>query len=283
MAENLFSILTGQLFEKNQEHPITDNRAFYFGDGFFESMRYENGRILLEREHWIRLRKSTELLALTIDSILNEAKLNEEIAALVERNNVGSFARVRLSIFRKSPGLYNPEFHNAGYVLDVSALPGTYGIAEKGIKAGFYIDQQKATGMYSNIKSLSSQLYVMAALYAHRHGLDDVLVMNSSGNVIESSNSNLFLVKDGALLTAPLSEGCIDGVFRRFMLAVAGQNKIPCIEQKITRETVLSADEVFVTSAIRGITWINQIEERKYTNAFARSFFELLTAALRGH
>jgi branched-chain amino acid aminotransferase len=281
MAENLFSILTGQLFEKNQDHPITDNRAFYFGDGFFESMRYENGRILLEKEHWIRLRKSTELLALNIDPVLNEVKLNEEIAELVAKNKVGSFARVRLSIFRKSPGLYNPEFHNAGYVLDVSALPGTYSIAAKGIKADFYTDQQKAPGMYSNIKSLSSQVYVMASLYAHRQGLDDVLVMNSSGNIIESSNSNLFVVKDGALLTAPLSEGCIDGVFRRFMLAVAEDNKISCSEQIITRETVLTADEVFVTSAIRGITWIDQIEDSKYSNAFARSFFELLIAALK--
>ena len=280
MSDYLYSILSGQLFEKNDQHAITDNRAFYFGDGFFESMRFEKGRILNEKEHWIRLRKSGELLELNITDCLNEEKLIHEIKWLAEKNNAGDFARVRLSIFRKSPGLYNPDFHHAGYVLDVSALPSSYSMADKGITVGIYADQKKASGKYANIKSLSSQLYVMAALYAHKNRFDDVLMLNTSGNIIESSNSNLFVIKDNTLLTAPLSEGCVDGVFRRFILAVAQKNNIPLCEQIITENDVQSADEIWCTSAIRAITWVQQINEKSYTNIFATSFLKLLIQEL---
>ena len=96
------SILNGELINSDVPSSLQINRSFLYGDGFFETMRFVNQKIVFEEEHWRRIRKSIELLGLNIETIPDRQKLLEEIKLLVEANKINSSARIRLTIFRNA-------------------------------------------------------------------------------------------------------------------------------------------------------------------------------------
>lgn len=104
----------------------------------------------------------------------------------------------------------------------LQSLDGPYVFPSQGLKAGIYQQQTKAAGPYSCLKSLSSQFYVMAGIYCRQHKWDEVLVMNTSGNLIEALSSNFFIVKTISSSTPPhFREGCINGVFKNLFYAIS--------------------------------------------------------------
>ena len=96
----------------------------------------------------------------------------------------------------------------------------------------------------------------MAGIYCQQQKWDEVLVMNTQGNLIEALSSNFFIVKNNILITPQLSEGCINGVFRIYFMQLAKQHGIVCIEEKIHPNDVLDADEIILTNAVKGVQWV---------------------------
>ena len=99
---------------------------------------------------------------------------------------------------------------------------------------------------------------------------NDALVLNSQGNIIESSISNIFWIKDKTVYTPPISEGCIAGIRRANWISTLKEKGIPIIEMPLSKEMLLEADEVFLTNSIRKIRWVYAIENKIYENAFIR-------------
>jgi branched-chain amino acid aminotransferase len=124
-------------------------------------------------------------------------------------------------------------------------------------------------------------LYVMAGLTKTSLRLDDCLLVNDNGHIIESINSNIFVIKNGTLYTSPITDGCIDGVMRKQILAIAAQNKILAFEQSLTVHTLTDGDEVFLTNAIIGIQWVGQFKNKFYTNQRTVFFVEKLNELLQ--
>ena len=100
--------------------------------------------------------------------------------------------------------------------------------------------------------------------------------MNTSGNIIEALSSNFFIVKNKILITPPLSEGCINGVFRMYFMQLAKQFGIECKEEKIHPNDVLDADEIILTNAVKGVQWVEFYEGKKYGCEMGRKLFELI-------
>ena len=193
------------------------NRATLFGDGFFESMRLKDGKIILESYHLKRIQHSCELLQLNCNEELID-RIKSDVIALIKQNRHTAHARVRVSIYRAGDGRYAPTSNEINYFISSSELDSFYIFSSTGIKAGFYTEQVKASGKYSGIKSLSSQQYVMASIYAQQNNFDEVVILNHEGNCIEGNTSNLFLIKDDSIITTPIADGCIDGVFRNYLI-----------------------------------------------------------------
>ncbi len=266
----MFSIINGELVSSDDQTSLQINRSFLYGDGFFETIRFVNHKIVFEEDHWRRIRKSMELLWLNIETIPDREKLVREINSLVEKNKITSSARVRLTIFRNADGFYIPQNNQSGYFLSCFPLVDKRDNYLDGIRVGIYQEQKKIAGKLSHLKSTSAQLYVMAGMYARENNFDDVLILNQNGNCIESVSCNLFLVKDKTLLTPPISEGCVDGIFRKNILRVANELGIQAHESIITQMDLSDAEEIFLSNVIRGIQTIKKMDENMYANSITK-------------
>jgi branched-subunit amino acid aminotransferase/4-amino-4-deoxychorismate lyase len=113
-------------------------------------------------------------------------------------------------------------------------------------------------------------LYVMTAIAAKEKHLDDLLIVNEKDAILESSNSNLFLVSNGVLYTPSLEEGCLAGTMRMQIINIAIQHGVKVYECTILPQNLLAAEEVFLTNAIRGILWVGGYRTKRYFNTLGR-------------
>lgn len=252
---------------------ISSNRGFLYGDGFFESMRIREKIIAFEEYHQQRFLKSLTLLGFTNTEDLTN--MFDDVYKLIDQLKIIDNGRIRASIYRKSSGLYTPADNKFGYIITGSSLENDYQLNEKGLTIDFYNEQFKMPGKYSEIKSLSSQLYVMAAMYAQKHHLDEVIICNHLSNGIEGNTSNIFIAKNGIIQTSPLSEGAVDGVFRRQLIDKLHRHTIKLEELPLTREIITNADEIWFCNAVRGLRWVEKLSNGTYTNTIAQKIFSL--------
>jgi branched-chain amino acid aminotransferase len=146
----------------------------------------------------------------------------------------------------------------------------------KGLEVDLYTDIKKQKNFLSNFKTKSGLVYVMAAINATDRKLDDVLIGNDRGGILESSSCNLFVVSNGVLYTPGLEEGCLAGTMRMQIINLAIANGIKVYECNILPQNLLAADEIFLTNAIRGINWVSGYRTKRYFNNMARRFVALL-------
>ena len=116
----------------------------------------------------------------------------------------------------------------------------------------------------------------MAGLAKQSMKLDDCFIINELGNICESISANVFAVRNGTLYTPPLSEGGIAGIMRKQVMSLATVNKILTFESSMNINTLMNADEVFLTNSINGIQWVGQFKQKYYTNKTAQFFTDKL-------
>ncbi|MCH5717583.1 aminotransferase class IV [Niabella hibiscisoli] len=135
---------------------------------------------------------------------------------------------------------------------------------------------KKSCDAYANIKSASALLYAVAANYSKQQKWNDCIILNQRENICESIIANLFWIKDERLFTPALTEGCVDGVMRSYLIDQIGTiTETPC-----RPDDLLQADEVFLTNAIRGIRWVQSIESIHYQNTISKQLHQQLIQPL---
>ncbi|MFO0494803.1 MAG: aminotransferase class IV, partial [Flavobacteriia bacterium] len=139
-----------------------------------------------------------------------------------------------------------------------------------------YTDIKKQKNHLSNFKTKSGLIYVMAAINATERKLDDVLITNDKGGILESSSCNVFVVSNGVLYTPGLDEGCLAGTMRMQVINLAIKNNIKVYECNILPQNLLAADEIFFTNAIRGVNWVSGYRTKRYFNNVSRKLVALL-------
>lgn len=154
----------------------------------------------------------------------------------------------------------------ANYIIQSWALERPSGLNEKGLILGVFPPGRKSCDAFANIKSNNYLLYSMAAQYASRHGWDDCLVLNSLGRVADSSIANLFYVRGGTIYTPSLSEGCVAGVMRQWLIESLPAAGFRVEERPVAPEDLILAEEVFVSNAIRGVRWVRSFGGITYGN-----------------
>jgi branched-chain amino acid aminotransferase len=258
-------ILNGKLIDEDQINlPVEKNGSFWYGDGFFEAMKYGDGRIFFLDEHWERINISCSLLKMA-NPIENETQLAHFARQLVQARK-DKVSRLKLTLWRNNFQAYLPEDETIQYLMvGFTHEHLDYPLNPTGLKLAIYSENLKSVSKLGNIKSTSAQLYVLATLNTQQLGLDDSIILNTKKHLIETSRSNLFIVMDGVIFTPPLNEGCLDGIMRRILLQVCNEENIPLQQEPITLEMLQKAEEVFTSSSIRGIQWVQQVNEWKYS------------------
>lgn len=255
----------GKILAANEQILRADNRSYRYGDGCFETLQVYQGKILLEELHAQRLAKTLSLLQLHLPVHLSFEKLKSEIISLCQKNNCEKNARVRLSFSRGSGGLFegNPT---ADYCIECWPLEESIKeLNQNGLEIGVFPDAKKSLDAFSGIKSSSFQSYALAALYAREQKWNDALLLNTNGNLADSTIANIFLLINGKMVTPSLDQGCIDGVMRRHIIRVLQESGIVVEERPVHPDELNQASEVFLSNAIRGIRWVGRFGNTSYT------------------
>lgn len=267
----------------NSSEPVlsSDNRAFRYGDSLFETIRVANNKVLFLADHVDRLQRSMRYLQMNIPAAFSEHYFGQMILDLAEKNKLDSDARIRLTVFRNTGGFYSPTNNDVTFLMEMESLDYKgFELNVKGFNIDVFTDIKKMQHPISTIKSGNALVYIMAGLYKLKHQLDDCILLNDKGNIVESISSNVFAVKNGVLYTPPVDEGCLDGVMRKQIIRIARENRIAVYEISILQNVLLSADELFLTNAIQGIRWIMSYKAKRYFNNTARLLTDKLNARI---
>jgi branched-chain amino acid aminotransferase len=253
------------------------NRGYVYGDGVFESIRIMNGVPINLDNHIKRLLEGAKAIKLRIPVFINTKFFEDRILELCKLSSIHEGGRCRISLDRVTGGAYKPESNDLNFFIEIYPYESNnFELNAKGLEIDQYTDIKKQKNFLSNYKTKSGLIYVMAAVNATEKNLDDVLIINDKGSILESSSCNLFVVSNGVLYTPGLDEGCLAGTMRMQIINLALNNGIKVYECNILPQNLLAADEIFFTNAIRGINWVGGYRTKRYFNNMSRKFVALL-------
>ena len=274
-------IYNGKLMNANAAFISPNNRSFRYGDGFFETMKMVNGKILLCNEHLERLFTSLELLAFEKPIHFTAPYLQNEIESLAKKNYHNKLARIRLTVFRGEGGLYDVANNFPNYIIQTWELnPANNTFNENGLVIDIFKDARKAYDAFSAIKSNNYLCYTMAALWAKKNKLNDALLLNSFDRVADATIANVFIVQDGIIKTPAITEAGVNGIMKRYLIKCMKNEAMPVQETQITVDEILQAQEVFFTNSIYGIKWVKQCSSSNYITQLAPLLHKKFVAPL---
>ena len=253
------------------------NRAHLYGDGIFESIRIINGKPINLANHINRMMEGAKKLKMRVPSYYDLVFWEDKINELIDKSGIFFGGKCRLSLDRAIGGTYLPESNEVEYFIEVQALD-SYGFVlnKKGKEVDIFTEYKKQNDSLANYKTKNGLVYVLAAISAKEKGLDDYLITNTTNGIIEATSSNLFVVSNGVLYTPGLEEGCLAGTMRMQVINLALKSGIKVYECNILPQNLLVADEIFLTNAITGLTWVSGYRTKRYFNNVTRKLVDLL-------
>lgn len=273
---SIFFNYNGNVYPEGTPVIGPDSRGLRYGDAVFETMHYSSGRIRLKQYHFERLFSSMWLLRFNTGQLTADF-LETKVDELCRMNGHDS-ARIRLMVLRGEGGLYEPvkgpQYIIQSWPLELRPRP-------EGLLIDLYQGAKKNCDALANIKSNNFLPYTMAALYARQHMLDDCILLNHYGRVTDTTIANIFLVKGEEITTPALSEGCIAGVMRRFVIETLRKEGYAVIESSVETEMLSAAGEMFVTNALNPMRFVRQYRNRKYDNAVYKTVCGIIEEGLK--
>ncbi len=240
------------------------DHGFLYGEGIYETLRTYSGVPFLYERHVRRLRHSAELMALDVP--FDDGALLKDIHATIAAHPGGlPESYIRVLVTRGIGELsYNPSATpKPSVVIIVKPFPAPPAETfTKGIRLSMVsIRRNHPQALNPMIKSNNLLNNALAMQEAIKSGADEALMRNQTGDVVECSQSNFFIVKDGAAVTPPLQAGLLPGITREFVLEVAADLGVPAREARITPDDVRSADEAFITGTTREVTPVVRVDD----------------------
>ena len=257
-------------------HMSFANRSFLYGDGIFETLKIANNKILFWEDHYFRLMASLRIVRMDIPMSFTIEYIEEQILVLVRAMNIHESARVRFTAYRNSEGFYLPNNNSISFVIQASKLDNLkYNYSPIQFEVDLYKDFIVPKQLLSTLKTTNKITNVTASIFAKENQLDTTLLLNENKNVIEAANGNLFMLTENKLITPPISEGCLNGVMRKQIIAIAKQmDSITVLESPISPFDLQKADELFITNCIIGIQPITKYRKKEFEVRVARQLIE---------
>ena len=247
---------------------LTQNRAFLYGDGVFETVKVINNKILFLEDHYFRLMSSMRVIRMEIPMNFTMEYLEKQILALVNKNGLSASSRARITVYRNDGGYYLPQNNTVSFLIHAVALQNTlYAVEKMNYEVDLYKDFYITKQLLSSIKTTNKIINITGSIFANENGLDNCLLLNDSKNVVEALHGNLVMVLDGKLITPPVSEGCLNGVMRKQIISLAKKIKnLEVIEAAISPFDLQKAEELFITNVIKGIQPITQYRKKSFVS-----------------
>jgi len=261
---------------------LTQNRAFLYGDGIFETVKIINGKILFLEDHYFRLMASMRVVRMMIPMNFTMEYFEEQILNLVKEQGISSSARARITVFRNDGGLYLPKTNEISFLIKAAALENTsYAVNKNEYEVDLYKDFYVTKQLLSSLKTTNKMIHITGSIYAHENDLANCLLLNDSKNVVEALQGNIFMVTGKKLITPPVSEGALNGIMRKQILTLAKKVEgIEISEEIISPFDLQKADELFLTNVIMGIQPITKYRKKEFKTNLAHLLVQKLNESI---
>mgnify|MGYP000591400428 FL=1 len=265
------------------ENILTQNRAFLYGDAVFETLKIVQGKVLFLEDHYFRLMASMRILRMEIPMNFTMEYFEEQLLSVVKSNGLEDASRARITIYRNDGGYYLPTTNTISFLIHTSSLDNqAYVWEEKTCEVDLYKDFYISKQLISTLKTTNKVIHVTASIYADENGFDNCILLNDSKNVVEVLQGNLFMLQGNKLITPPVAEGCINGIMRKQVLALAKKVEgLEVVEEVISPFDLQKADELFFTNVIKGIQSITKYRKKEFATTMANLLVQKLNESIQ--
>jgi len=278
---DLMVYLNGNFVPKHEAKTSIYDHGFLYGDGVFEGIRAYNGRVFRLDEHLDRMYDSAKAIDLKIP--LSKDEMKKAIIETLKINKLKD-AYIRPIVTRGDGDLgLDPRKCPSPNVFIITQEWGAmYGdLYEKGLKAVTVSVRRNAPeALPPNIKSMNYLNNILAKIEANVKGGDEAIIFDVNGNISEGSGDNIFVVKNGRIITPPTLNN-LRGITRAAAIELAVKEGIEVSEANIGFFDIYTADEVFVTGTAAEIAPITVIDGRTVGDGKPGKITKKLMAAFR--
>ena len=268
--------------QDTSNYSIENNRGFLFGDAIFETIKVNGTKILFLEEHYLRLMASMRICRMEIPMNFTMEFMEEEILKLIaiQTNTVSN--RIRFSVFRNAEGFYNPKSNDVQFIITCSELASdSYVFSSTTYEVELFKDFHVSKHLLATLKTNNKMINVVASIFAKENGFENCLLINEDKNVVEATNGNVFMKMGNQIITPPTSDGCLNGIMRKQIIAIVNKlDTIEMIEKSISPFDLQKADELFISNVITGIQPITKYRKKEFTSEVAKEITNLLNASI---
>lgn len=274
--------IDGQLLPASQAKVSVFDHGLLYGDGIFEGIRFYNGRVFRLEQHIRRLYDCARAILLKIP--LTPEEMIAATCATVKANGLRD-GYIRLVITRGvGPMGLSPFKCPTPSVIIIADAISLY--SEESYRTGLTM-ATVATRRPSHdilspqVKSLNYLNNIMAKVEAIQAGAEEGLMLNDVGLVAECTGDNIFIIRDGAISTPPLTAGALDGITRGTVFNIAQELGIPIRERDFSRHDVFIADECFLTGTAAEVIAAVKLDGREIASGKPGAITQRIIARFR--
>ncbi len=264
MTKELLVYIDGKYYPKSEAKISVYDHGLLYGDGVFEGIRAYNGIVFKLKEHIDRLYRSAHPIFLKIP--MTKEQLTEAVLETLRKNNLTN-AYIRLVVTRGvgDLGLDPRKCPKATITIITEPLLQLHSPdkLENGISTVItWVRRNSVDSATHEMKSLNYLNSILGKIEANNIGADEAICLDKTGYVCEGVGENIFIVREGKLLTPPLSSGALDGITRTLIIRLAKKLGIEVTERNITPNELFTADEVFFTGTAAEVASIREVNRR---------------------
>ena len=273
--------LNGEFLPESEAVVPVSDRGFLYGDGLFETLRIIRGRPFRLGQHLERLSRGSEFLKIKIPHTPKEIqKFAEQLA---DKNGLKD-AVLRITLTRGSGERgYSPKgADKPTLVMTLHPAPPLDDLVEWSLITSSY--RIPASDPISSFKTTSKLLHVMARLEAEEKGANEALLINTNGEVAETTSGNLFWIYHDNVCTVPTGRGVLPGITRAIILEICQGMELETSKRVIKPEALRNSQGIFISQSVLGIVPVTSfdgvpVEPSPLVDQIAHNYCELLANA----
>jgi len=256
-------LINGKLYDKEDAKISVYDHGLLYGDGVFEGIRSYGGKVFKLREHldrlwdsakviWLEIPITKQQMAKAIEDTLKVNGIEDGYIRAIVTRGCGDLGlgpekcdHPQVIIITDHISLYPREFYEQGLeIVTVSTL------------------RNHPAALSPRVKSLNYLNNILAKIEGLQAGCIEALMLNHKGEVAECTGDNLFLVRDGRVLTPPTEAGILEGITRQAVIDLARDQDIRADEVPLTKHDVYIADECFLCGTAAEVVPVVKVDSR---------------------
>jgi branched-chain amino acid aminotransferase len=264
VEKELFIYIDDKFYPKSEAKISVYDHGLLYGDGVFEGIRAYNGSVFKLKEHIDRLYKSAHTIMLQIP--MTKEEMMKAVIETLKKNNLKE-GYIRLVVTRGvgDLGLDPRKCAKPTIIIITQPWKVLHGddAKDKGIATMIsWVKRDPVDATTHEIKSLNYLNSILAKIEANIAGVDDAICLDKQGFICEGVAENIFIVKNGEVVTPPICTGSLDGITRRFVMQLSRKLGYTTVEKNITPNELFTAEEVFFTGTAAEIAPVREINKR---------------------